>query len=208
MKKMAITLSLIAASISIIQAQQTNPNIDYSQVSRNGAIAQSAWQTIRESNIRASQVQKQTGQQEWRSTYNVVVQTPNNNASPTTKYHFSDEPNTLLNNNNTTLDQKVTQVTVDQNRSYNDLRRENRSPIVVRVFPNPSSDGLFTIVFPDAVALYNVQLIGLNGAIVQQWNSVNGTNYQINVQQPGTYLINIFDRNKLMVGSQKVIYSR
>jgi hypothetical protein len=207
MKKMVIVLSLIA-SVSITQAQQTNPNIDYSQVSRNGAIAQSAWQTIRESNIRASQVQKQTGHQEWRSTYNVVVQTPNNNASPTTKYHFSDQPNTLLNNTNTMIDQKVTQVTVDQNRSYNDLRRESRSAIVVRVFPNPSTDGRFTITFPDVNTLYNIQLIGLNGTIVQQWNSVNGNNYQINVQQPGTYIINVLDRNNLLVGSQKIIYSR
>lgn len=207
MKKSAILLSLIA-SIQVSQAQQTSPNIDYSQISRNSATAQTAWQTIRESNIRAGQVQKQFGHQQWQSTYNVVVQAPNNNASPTTKYHFSDQPNTLLNNNNTTVDQKIAQVTIDQNRSYNDLRRENRSPMFVRVFPNPSSDGRFTIVFPDETSLYNVQLIGFNGAIVQQWNSVNGNNYQVNVQQPGTYIINILDRNNLIVGSQKVVFTR
>jgi len=207
MKKVVIVLGIIA-NIQISQAQQTSPNIDYSQVSRNSATAQTAWQTIRESNIRAGQVQRQYGHQQWQSTYNVVVQNPNNNTSPTTKYHFSDQPNTLLNNNNTNVEQKITQVTVDQNRSYNDLRRENRSSIVVRVFPNPSTDGRFTISFPDATSLYNVQLIGFNGAVVQQWTSVNDNNYQINIQQQGTYIINILDRNNLVVGSQKVVYAR
>lgn len=206
MKKVAMNLALIASAY-IGQAQQTSPNIDYSQISRNSATAQIAWQTIRESSIRAGQVQKPYGHQQWQTTYNVVVQTPNNNAGPTTKYH-NDQPNTLLNNNNTTIENKFTQVTVDQNRSYNDQRRQTGSAIFVRVFPNPSTDGRFTIVFPDVTSLYNVQLVGFNGTIVQQWNAVNGNNYQINVNQPGAYIINILDTNNLIVGSQKVIYSR
>ena len=206
--KKVIMASALAVSAYLCAAQQTSPNISYSQISRNSATAQIAWQTIRESNIRASEVQKQYGHQQWQSTYNVVVQTPNTNTSKTLNYHYSDQPNTVLNNNNTSVENKITQVVVDQNRSYNDLRRENRSGVFVRVFPNPSTDGRFTVIFPDASTLYNVQLVGLNGAIVQQWNSVNGNNYQINVQQPGTYIINILDRNNLLVGSQKVIYSR
>jgi len=207
MKRMIVSLAL-SAVVGTASSQQRSPNIEYDQISRNSAAAQTAWQTIRESNIRAAQVQKQYGHQEWKSTYNVVVQTPANNSGNTLRYHYGDEAPTVLNNQNTAVQNKITQVEVTRSGSSNDLRQENRSVAVVKVMPNPSTDGRFTIQLPDGNTLYNIRLIGAHGTVVQQWNAITGTNYSITVQHPGTYILHLMDRNNLLVSAQKVIFSR
>jgi len=205
--KKVILLSIVAFSIASVHAQQTSPNVPYTQIQQNNAVAQSAWQTIRESNIRASQVVRSYGHQEWRSTANVVVQSPHNTSSTALKYMYNETPNTLLNNNNTTVDYSIRQVDRQGNVSINELRGVDQAQQAnrINVFPNPSTDGRVTISFASTTALHDVFLISMNGVIVDQWRSIRGTNYQLNSLSRGTYVLKVINKDNGQISTEKII---
>jgi hypothetical protein len=207
--KKVISITILVFSISALYAQQTSTNLSYSQINQNNAIAQSAWQTIQESNSRAAQVVKPYGHQEWRTTVNVVVQSPTNTPSTAMKYMYTENANSLLNNNNTTVDYGIKQVDVSGSTSLNELRTINNNQQASRasVFPNPSTNGNVTIALANANALHDIFLISMSGVIIDQWRSIRGTNYQINNLSRGTYVLKIINKENGQISTEKIIVS-
>ena len=76
------------------------------------------------------------------------------------------------------------------------------------VYPNPSTDGRLNILFDDINTLRDVQVININGQVVQQWRSINNHQQQINNLLPGEYVVRVQDQLSGMVTSKKVIVGR
>lgn len=71
----------------------------------------------------------------------------------------------------------------------------------VLVYPNPSSDGMFTLLFNQEIKDVTVEVYNLLGQIVKQDTIQNGTEYQLNLSEAvtGNYILKIND------GSQQIV---
>jgi hypothetical protein len=203
MKKVVVIAALFTGLTSI-NAQQTSSNFQWLDINRNNASVQSAWQTIQESNNRAKASFKQYGHQEWKSVVNIVTESPNDNNSTALKYTYGQE--TLFNDNNSEF--RPTEFLPGERTALNSRLNNVQHEEGINIFPNPSTDGRVSISFSNASALYDIHVVGTNGAIIEKRSSVNGTNYQLNNLKPGTYIIRIINRQTGQIRSEKLLISR
>lgn len=184
-------------------------NFTWFDVQRNNAAVQVAWQTSLEQDRRGYEVQRRFGEAETWSTIAYVVpdvSTQSSTDRDLERYMYGDQRPDL----NRTAEYRVKVISRDGRYGYSDTRTvpalvENRS---ISVYPNPSTDGRFSINFGNDRAVWDVQLIDLNGRVINQWRFISSSNYQISNIRPGQYLLRIVNRETGFVTTEKVIVAR
>lgn len=73
------------------------------------------------------------------------------------------------------------------------------------VYPNPSTDGRISIAFENVNSFRDVQVLDINGQLIQQWVSINNSTQQINNLKRGGYIIRVTDRQSGSVTTEKVL---
>jgi hypothetical protein len=191
------------------ERQRSPVNFTWFDVQRNNAAVQVAWQTTLEQDRRGYEVQRRFGETDNWSTIAYVV--PDLSAQSSTdqdlqRYMYGDQRPDL----NRTAEYRVKVISRDGRYGYSDTRTvpalvEGRS---VSVYPNPSTDGRFSINFGSDRSVWDVQLIDMNGRIVDQWRSISSNNYQISNIRPGHYLLRLVNRETGFVTTEKVVVAR
>jgi hypothetical protein len=172
------------------------------EIRRNNATVQIAWQTAREQNNRGFEVERRIGTEPWTTVAYVASLAPDGNSSETLRYLYGD--NTLLTGN---VQYRLRQIDMNGRTTYSPVQSFNSLGMVdkVVVYPNPSPDGRINVAFGNVNSLRDVQVVDINGQLIQQWLSVNNTNQQINNLRRGNYILRVIDRQTGTVSSEKII---
>lgn len=172
------------------------------QVQKNNAIVQIAWQTAREQNNRGFEIERRSGSDSWTTVAYVATLAPAGNSSETLKYLYGD--NTPLRGH---VQYRLRQIDVAGRATYspvqtlNVLGEENK----IVIYPNPSTDGSVNISFGNVNSLRDVQVLDINGQLIQQWLSINSGSQQLTNLRRGNYFVRIIDRQTGTITSQKLI---
>jgi len=155
---------------------------------RNNTDVGLKWITANESNNKGFYIERKTGNNEWQTIGFVASLAENGNSEKDIIYTFPD-----YNNEKSVSQYRLRQVNMDNKESYSEIKmikglnQQGR----VFVFPNPSSDGQLNIVFEKIEGTTDIQLIDVNGRIVNQWiNNSTGRIYLNNVSS-GQYVIKV-----------------
>lgn len=172
------------------------------QVQKNNASVQIAWQTTREQNNRGFEIERKSGQEPWTTVAYVATLAPAGNSSETIQYLYGDR--TLLKDN---VQYRLRQVDVKGNTRYSAVQSlsmtgEGGQAVL---YPNPSTDGRVNISFQDVNAPRDIQVLDINGQLIQQWLSVNSSTQQLNNLVRGNYIVRIIDRVNGAVSTKKLI---
>jgi hypothetical protein len=192
---MALLLGLAAFS------QNSPTNFGWSDINRNSAMVQATWQTTIESNNRAYDLMRRTGDGFWRSATYVVSNVPDADASNSEGFYYTDG----IPGKSESI-HKVTRV--EGTIAAPDLPARVINPAGAVIYPNPSVDGNARIVLPETAVFYDIQLIAMNGVLVREWRGVNGPNYSVSGIQPGHYLIRMVNRETKRVYVEQFIVNK
>lgn len=174
------------------------------EVQRNSTAVQIAWQTMREQNNRGFYIERRTGSGPWTTVAYVATQAPEGNSNESLQYYYGDK--SIL---NTRTEYRLRQMDVNGRAHYSPSRpidAEGRTESIV-VYPNPSPDGRANIAFGPVNALRDVQVLDINGQLLQQWVSVNSRSQQLQNLRSGQYFIRVIERQTGAVYTEKLIVS-
>jgi hypothetical protein len=168
----------------------------------NNATVQIAWQTIREQNNRGFDVERRVGDGNWTTVAYVASLAPGGNSNQTLTYLYGD-PSPASGR----VQYRLRQVDLNGRATYSPLRTLNQHglPEKMVVYPNPSTDGQVNIAFGKVNALRDVQVVDVNGQILQQLVSVNTSTQQITNLRRGQYFIRVIDRAQGTITTEKLI---
>jgi hypothetical protein len=188
--------------------QQSPVNFTQFDVQRNNANVQVAWQTALHHDNRGYEVQRRYDDDTW-STIAYVV--PDVSAEvkdqDVLRYMYGDQHPEL----SRTVQYRVKIISRDGRYGYSDVRTVPTATVQsarVMVYPNPSTDGRIYINFGNTRSLWDVQVVDMNGRIVNQWRSLSTNSHQIDNIRPGHYLLRLVNRETGMVTTEKVIVAR
>ena len=172
------------------------------EVRRNNALVQIAWQTIREQNNRGFEIERRTENRPWTTVAYVASMSQSGNGSETLNYLYGD--NTLLKGN---LQYRLKQIDINGRAYYSNVQTLNSLGEIdnVAVYPNPTTDGRVNIAFGSVNALRDIQVLDINGQLIQQRTSVNTITQQIDNLRRGNYIIRVIDRLTGTVSTEKLI---
>jgi len=163
------------------------------------------WQTASEFNNKGFEIQRKSGNNDFETIGFVPSQGKSGSSYSKLSYEFSE-----TNIYSGITQYRLKQIDIDGKFSYSVIRviqgENNKS--VIRVFPNPSTDGRFTILMNKTNGNKDVSLIDLNGRILRQWKNVQSDILQAENIQPGFYLLNIIDRQNNKKTILKVVVSK
>lgn len=210
--KRILFIALLSCSyiLSTAQTVLTKPSARNSQygyfkefeIRKNNAAAQIAWQTVREENNRGFELQRRIGTNPWTIIAYVASMAPDGNSSKTLKYLYGD--NSLLKED---AQYRIRQIDINGHSSYSSIQTLDQLHVInkILVYPNPSPDGIVNVALGNANSFKDVQVMDINGQLIQQWLSVNTANQQINNLRKGNYIIRVIDRQTGGVSSEKII---
>jgi hypothetical protein len=159
------------------------------------------WRTATEENNRGFNVQRSTGNGEWKSLEFVPTMAANGTSSNVLSYAFVDyyAPKG-------TVQYRVQQVGQDGKIAYSAIRsvRSEEATARVSIYPNPSSDGKINIMF-DASSVRNIIVNDISGRVVKQLTGVKENNVVIDNLTTGFYTLQIIDQVTSAVSLEKVI---
>ncbi|HVT84870.1 MAG TPA: T9SS type A sorting domain-containing protein [Chitinophagaceae bacterium] len=152
--------------------------------SRNHSAVVLKWETLTESNNTGFNVERYnnaTGT--WESLAFVASLSSNGNSSIKLTYQYTD------NNDSRSITQyRIKQTDFDGRSSYSEIRAVQGQDQTAKtvVFPNPSSNGTVTVVYPDASAR-TIMLFDMTGRAVKEWKNYSANSLQIDNLTPGMY---------------------
>lgn len=151
---------------------------------RNHSIVSLKWETMTELNNRGFSVERYNDNNgNWEEIAFVPSLSSDGNSNTKLTYQYTD------NNDSRNLTQyRIRQIDIDGKSSYSKICavQGNDQAAKTIVFPNPSSNGNVSVVYPD-VASRNIVLFDMTGRVVKQWNSFSNTTLQISNLTPGIY---------------------
>ena len=155
---------------------------------RNGSIVQLSWQTSYELNNTGFYVQRNIGG-EWEDIGFVPTRANGGNSTDLLDYNYTDQ--------NTTrgiIQYRLRQVDLDGKMKFSEVRavRGEDIPVKLTIYPNPSLNGKASVVFDDAAAVRQVNVMDMNGRMIRQFNGVTGNMITIEGLGPGIYTIRVF----------------
>jgi hypothetical protein len=105
---------------------------------------------------------------------------------------------------------KIKQVDIDGKAKFSEVRavRGEEQNTKMIIYPNPSRDGNFNIVFEDRSGTRDVALLDITGRVVRQWLNVTGNTIQADNIRPGIYSVRVFIRETGFESFEKLIVSR
>jgi hypothetical protein len=160
------------------------------------------WETAMEESNKGFQVQRNTGSG-WSNLAFVDTKAENGNSSVILSYAFTD-----VNAFQGITQYRIQQVDFNGKTMYSEVRSvhgEQQSARTV-IYPNPSNNGKFNIVFDNA-SVKDVIVSDMNGRILKQWNGLTN-NLQVNSLQPGVYTLRIIDVQSGLQTTEKIIVNK
>jgi hypothetical protein len=102
---------------------------------------------------------------------------------------------------------RLKQVALNDRDTYSPIQTliENRRSGKLVLYPNPTTDGRTNIAFGDHSSLRDVQVLDLNGQLIQQWLSINRSKQQIKNLKKGNYIIKVWDHLIGWISTEKLI---
>lgn len=171
------------------------------QIHKNTATVQIAWQTSKEQNLRGFEIERRIENKPWTTIAFVASMAPSGNNDHVLNYLYGD--NSFLGDN---AEYRLKQIDINGRSFYSAPRRmdvfENNEVVL---YPNPSVDGRVTVSLGKLNSLRDIQVVDLNGQLVQQWLSVNNNTQQINDLKRGNYIIRVIDHQTGTLTSEKLI---
>ncbi len=157
------------------------------------------WETAMEDNNRGFQVQRNTGTG-WMDVAFVNTKAENGNSSMILSYEYTD-----VNAFQGVSQYRLLQVDNDGSARYSEIRAVRGEGQAARtvVYPNPSNDGQFNVIF-DNTAAKDVYISDMNGRILKQWKKVTGS-LQVAHLLPGMYNLRVIDLESGRQTTEKIV---
>ncbi len=160
------------------------------------------WETTTESNNKGFQVQRKEGGNDFKTIAFVNTKAKNGNSESDLSYSFTD-----VNNLKGVSQYRLLQEYFDGKSKYSDIRSvkgEGQSARTI-VYPNPSTTGTVNVVFEEARSIRDIQLMDMNGRIVNQWKNLTNNNFKIDNLVPGFYNLRVVDQGTKEQTIEKII---
>lgn len=171
------------------------------EIHKNTASVQIAWQTAKEQDLRGFEIERRVENKPWTTIAFVATMAPSGNSNQVINYLYGD--NSFLNDE---AEYRLKQIDINGRSFYSAPRRinmlEDRNVVL---YPNPSIDGRVTVSLGKLNSLRDIQVVDINGQLVQQWLSVNNSTQQINDLKRGNYIVRVIDHQTGIVSSEKLI---
>jgi hypothetical protein len=152
--------------------------------SRSHSTVSLKWETMVEANNTGFNIERyNAGTDSWESIAFVPSLSSNGNSNVKLTYQYTDN-----NDSRTITEYRIRQTDFDGKSSYSEIRAVQGQDQAAKtiVFPNPSSNGKVTVVYPDA-SVRNIVLFDMTGRAIQQWKNYSNNSLQIDNLTPGMY---------------------
>jgi hypothetical protein len=179
-------------------------NIKSFHANRKKADVELVWETIYEANNKGFEVQRKLGTGDFATIAFVSTKAIGGNSESELTYSYTDNYLT------TGISQyRLLQIDVDGRSKFSEIRnvRGEGQAVKVIVYPNPSMNGKVTVVFEAAKQSHDVQLMDMNGRIINQWYK-QANNIQIDNLTPGYYNLRIINRDSGQQTFEKIIINK
>ncbi len=174
------------------------------QVQRNSSSVQVAWQTARTIDNNGFYIERRSSSEPWTTVAFVasVDAEGTNNNNDVLQYNYGDR--SILNDR---TEYRLRTLDANGKAFYSPIKVMNAygQEESLVIYPNPSQDGRANISFGRVNSLRDVQVIDINGRIVQQWVSVNSTSQQLQNLRTGHYVVRVIDRQTGTVSSKMLV---
>lgn len=163
------------------------------------------WATATEQNNSGFEVEVNTDGSNWRSVGFVPSQALDGNSDRELSYSFSD------NNRSRSMSQyRLRQIDRNAVYKYSEIRSvkglDQKNGMIL--FPNPSGDGKFNVVFDESNIIRDISVQDMSGRIVRQMNGVSLNSIQIENLTPGMYTVRVIIRSTGEQVVQKVVINK
>ena len=158
--------------------------------SRNKNNVTLKWTTVTEINNKGFYIERKNGNADWQVVNFISSQGINGNSSDQLQYSYTDYNNlpgvTLY---------RIRQVDIDNKFAYSDIRMVNGIDQTggVVVFPNPTVDGQFTVIFNNYEGSA-IKLVDMNGRLIKEWSNVTTGRLIVNNVPPGMYMLQVLQK--------------
>jgi hypothetical protein len=170
---------------------------------RNKSNVGLVWETSTESNNKGFEIQRKIGANNFETIAFVNSKAIAGNSETNLTYSYTD-----VNASQGVSHYRLLQVDFDGQSKHSDIRSvraEEQSSAKTIVYPNPSSNGKVNVVFEDTRSIRDIQLMDMNGRVVNQWRNQTGNNIQIDNLVPGFYNLRIVDQATKEQSVEKII---
>lgn len=151
---------------------------------RSHSLVSLKWETLTESNNTGFNIERfNISSNTWESIAFVSSLAVSGNSNMKLSYQYND------NNGSGNITQyRIKQTDFDGKFSYSPVRAVQGQNQLARtvVFPNPSSNGKVTVLYPDATAR-NIVLFDMTGRIIKEWKNYSNNTLQVDRLNPGMY---------------------
>ncbi len=151
---------------------------------RNHSTVSLKWETMVESNNTGFSIERyDNATDSWGSVAFVPSLSSNGNSSIKLTYQYTDN-----NDSHNITEYRIKQTDFDGKSTYTEVRAVQGADQIAKttVFPNPSSNGKVTVVYPDAT-VRNIVLFDMTGRAVKEWKSFSSNTLQIDNLPSGMY---------------------
>ena len=177
-------------------------NLKTFNVNRNKSTVSLVWETSSESNNKGFEVQRKIGANEFTTIGFVNTKAAEGNSQTDLFYSFTD-----LNATKGVSQYRLQQIDFDGKAKLSDIRSvkgDGQSAKTI-IYPNPSSNGTVNVVFEDSRSIRDIQLMDMNGRVVNQWRNLTNNNFKIDNLVPGFYNLRVVDQGTKEQSIEKII---
>jgi hypothetical protein len=146
------------------------------------------WTTTTESDNKGFYVQRNYGNQDWKTLGFIETKAPQGNSAADILYSFTD-----VNNYNGVSQYRIVQEDMNGKTRYSEVRfvRGQSQAENVLVFPNPARNGQVNILFSGATGVKEVTVYDLSGRMVRQIHDVTTQGLKISQLEAGLYTLQV-----------------
>ncbi len=172
---------------------------------RKGSTVWLDWVTATETDNKGFYIDRKDGNSEWNIQSFVPSAAFNGSSNSEIAYRYN-ENNTEKNN---TL-YRLRQIDINGKVSMSEIRvvAGNDYTGKLIVFPNPTNNGEFNLVFPKEEMVADIKLLNMNGQTIRQWNNFTGHRINVNNIIPGIYTLAIIDKKTREQFNIKVLINK
>jgi hypothetical protein len=150
-------------------------------------------------------IQRKTGNGEWKTIAFMFSKANGGNSSATLSYDYTD-----VNPTKGVSQYRLRQVDIDTRSEFSEIRsvRGQEQSGQLLIYPNPSTDGKVNVVFDEQNGSRDVMVSDVTGRIVRQYRNITNSSLQISNLETGMYTIHITNANTGATIVEKVIIKK
>lgn len=162
------------------------------------------WKTATEENNKGFHVQRNVDGT-WKDVAFVISKADRGNSTSSLKYNYKD-----ANSHRGISQYRILQVDIDGKGKYSEVRSVRGEEMAARlvVFPNPSPNGSFNVLFEDATSLRDVIVSDVSGRTIKQYKGVSNGSLSIDNLGAGFYTVQVLNRTTGAIATEKVIIKK